>query len=485
MKIVTVFVTLFISCSCLGQTGYKIDFKIKGLPDTTAFLGYYTGESTYVKDTARSNRDGAFTFEGKQRLSPGVYFLALNNATANKTKVFDIVISDQQHFSMETSSEEFILKMKVTGDDDNRIFFENMAYISARHKEADPFLKILKDSTLKEDQKKEARQAFGNINEQVMAHQNDLIAQYPASMTARLLKIGRQIQIPEPPKRGDGTIDSSFQLRYYRKHFFDNFDPADDALTHLPKPLYVEKLNEYLDKLFYQTPDSIMVAIDELATRVKKNPEAYKFMVWACVYKYQKPAIMGLDEVYVRLVDKYFVSGEMDFWANASFKKSVKEYADKLRVSLIGKTGANLIMQDQNFQVKSLYEVKKKYTILYIFDPDCGHCREESPKLVEFYARNKAKFNLEVFAVSADSSMQKMRDYIKEMKMTWITVNGPRSYVGQYGKLYYAETTPSLYVLDEKKKIVAKGLPVDRLEDFIINHERFMQRKVSPKGKGT
>ena len=194
---------------------------------------------------------------------------------------------------------------------------------------------------------------------------------------------------------------------------------------------------------------------------------------------------MGLDEVYVRLIDKYFVSGDMDFWISESLKKSVKEYADKLRVSLIGNTGANLIMQDQNFQKRSLYDIKKKYTILYIFDPDCGHCREESPKLVDFYMKNKVKFNLEVFSVSADTSMQKMRDYIKEMKMTWITVNGPRSYVGQYAKLYYAETTPSLYVLDEKKKIIAKGLPVTQLEDFLTNHERFLQRRAAAKSKGT
>ena len=485
MKILSTFIAVLISFACLGQTGYKVDFKISGLKDTTAFLGYYTGESTFLRDTARANSQGAFSFEGKQRLTPGVYFLAFNSATANKTKVIDFVVSEQQHFSMETASNELILNMKVKGDEDNRLFFENMAFISDRHKEADPFIKILKDSTLKEEQKKEAREAFQKINDKVMAHQDEIIARYPATLTARLLKISKQIEIPSPPKKADGSIDSTFQLRYYRKHFFDNFDLADDALTHLPKPFYTEKVTEYLDKLFLQTPDSVMAAIDGLVARVRKNPETYKYLVWTCVYKYQKPAIMGLDEVYVRLIDKYFVSGDMDFWISESLKKSVKEYADKLRVSLIGNTGANLIMQDQNFQKKSLYDIKKKYTILYIFDPDCGHCREESPKLVDFYMKNKVKFNLEVFSVSADTSMQKMRDYIKEMKMTWITVNGPRSYVGQYAKLYYAETTPSLYVPDDKKKIIAKGLPVTQLEDFLTNHERFLQRRSAAKSKGT
>lgn len=479
MKVLASIIPLFISVCCLAQTGYKIDFKIKGLKDTTAYLGYYTLETTYIKDTARINSQGVGSFEGKQSLPQGFYIFVLG-----KTKILDFVVSSQQHFSLETSTEEYIQNMKVKGDDDNRLLFENLIFISERHKEASPFLKTLQDSTLKEEQKKESREAFAKINDKVMNYQNEIISKYPATLTARFLKADKLIEVPEPPKKADGSIDSTFQLRYYRQHYFDNFDLADDALLRLPKPYYTEKVNGYLDKLFQQSPDSVMAAIDGIALKVKKNQETYKYLIWSCVFKYQKPAIMGLDEVYVRLYDTYFASGEMNFWINDQTKKSLKEYADKLRGSLIGKTGANLSMQDQNFQQKSLYEIKKKYTVLYIFDPDCGHCREESPKLVEFYNKNKIKFNLEVFAVSADTSMQKMKDYIKEMKMTWITVNGPRSYVGQYSKLYYAETTPSLYILDDKRKIIAKGLPVEKIEDFLTSYER-SQKKTLPKAKGT
>lgn len=480
MRILVTIAAALISVSSFGQGGYKIDFKIKGLKDTTAYLGYYYGESKYVRDTAHVNGQGQFTFDGKQKLPQGVYFLVLNS-----TKLFDIVLSEQQHFSMETNTDHYIEDMKVSGDEDNRLFFENMIFNLERHKEADPFVKILQDTALKEDQKKEAREAFQKVNVKVMTRQEEIITTYPKTLTARLIKATKPVEVPAPPKKADGTIDSTFQLRYYREHFFDNFDLADDALIKMQNPYYSEKVTEYLEKLFFQTPDSLMVAINGMAAKAKKNPETYKYLVWTCLYKYQKPAIMGLDEVYVQMVDKYFVSGEMDYWIDANLKKSVKEYADKIRGSLIGKTGANLTMQDQNFQPKSLYDIRKKYTILYIFDPDCGHCREETPKLVSFYDKNKLKFNVEVFAVSADSSMKKMRDYIKEMKMNWITVNGPRSYVGAYGKLYYSETTPSLYILDDKRKIIAKGLGADKLEEFFINYERFLQRKAALKAKKT
>jgi hypothetical protein len=88
-----------------------------------------------------------------------------------------------------------------------------------------------------------------------------------------------------------------------------------------------------------------------------------------------------------------------------------------------------------------------------------------------------------VFAVSADTSMTKMRNYIKEMNMKWITVNGPRTYVGPYQNLYDAKTTPSLYVLDERKKIIGKKIPAEKLDEFLTHYEKFMKEKTSGKAK--
>lgn len=479
MRIGVLAICLLSSVLAWGQNEYKIDFKINGLKDTTAYLGYYYGESTYVKDTARVNSQGIFSFSGKPKLPHGIYFLILN-----KTRIFELVISDDQQFKLETSTDDYVKNMKVTGDEDNRIFFENMVFNMQKHKEADPFLTILQDSTASADKKKAARESFQKVNESVLAYQNGIIEKYPKSMTARLFLATKQIEVPDPPKNADGSIDSTFQYKYYRKHYFDNFNLADDALIRLPRPIYSEKITEYLDKLFVPDPDTIMSAINAMAAKVKKNPEAYKYLIWNTIINYQNPKIMGLDEVYVRLYDTYFASGEMDFWISDQIKKNMKDYADKLRLSLVGKPAKNLIMQDQNLQLRSLFDIKKKYTFVYFFDPDCGHCKVETPKLVDFYNKNKTRFDLEVYAVSADTSMQKMKDYIKTMKMPWITVNGPRSAVGSYQNLYDAFSTPTLYILDDKKKIIAKKPPIERLVDFLENYERIQKMKQT-QGKGT
>lgn len=467
MRLALTSIFLFFAFVGFSQPGYQLQFKIKGLKDTTAYLGYYYGESTYIKDTARVNGTGEFAFDGKQALYQGVYFLVLN-----KVKLFEFVVGTNQRFSLSSNTDDYIRNMAVIGDTDNRLFFENMIFNMERHKEAEPFIKILQDSTVADDRKKDARERYSKINEKVIAYQDDIIAKHPGTITARILKANKPVKIPDAPKRPDGSIDSTFQLRWYRQHFFDNFDLADDAYIRMPRPIYQEKIYEYLDKLFVPHPDSITNAIDFIVSRSKKNQETYKYSVWMSVVKYQNPEIMGLDRVYVNLYDKYFATGEMNFWTNEKLRKDLKEAANRMRKSLVGETGPNLIMQDSKFQKRALYDIRNRYTILFIFDPDCSHCKEETPKLVNFYKANKSKFDVEVFAVSSDTSMVKMRNYIKDMNMPWITVNGPRTYVGAYQDLYDAITTPTLYILDQKKKIIGKKIPVEKLDEFFVNFER-------------
>jgi len=476
---ITVFLFFSVlSVACFAQPGYQIKFQITGLKDTTIYLGNYYGETTYLKDTARVNSRGEFVFDGKKPLTyKGVYFLVLN-----KTKLpFEMVIGESQRFSMVTSTEDYVLNMKVTGDPDNKLFFESMVFNMEMRKEAEPFLKVIQDSTLSEDKKKSARESFAKVNDKAIAYQLNLIEKNPSTITAKIIKGNQAIKIPDPPKKPDGSIDSTFQLRWYREHFFDNFDLSEPALICLPRPMYRDKINEYLDKLYAPNPDTVTKAVNRIISKAKKNQETYKYATWMCLLKYQQPEIMGLDEVYVNVYDTYFASGEMDFWANDKLKKNLKDHADRLRKSLVGKKAPNLIMQDANFKARSMYDIKNKYTVLFIFDPDCGHCKEETPKLVDLY--NKKKFDFEVYAVSADTSMAKMRDYIKNMNMKWITVNGPRTYVGPYQDLYDAITTPSLYVIDDKKKIIAKKVPAEKLDDFLTQHEKFLKNRAGTQSK--
>ncbi|MDN5200457.1 thioredoxin-like domain-containing protein [Fulvivirgaceae bacterium BMA10] len=456
------FVVILNTASLRAQDQYNLKFKIEGLKDTTVYLGYYYGESTYLQDTTRINDRGEFAFTKSTKLTEGMYFLVLNN-----TKIFDIAIGKDQDFTIETSTSDYIRAMKISGDIDNELFHKSLLFNGERYMKAQPLLAVLNDSTASTNEKNNAQKSFDLLNKEVRNYQKKVIEENPDAIVSKLFIGQNRVEVPNTP---NGESDSRFKLNYYKKHFWDNFNLSDEVMIRLPEPFYFRKMEEYLDNLFVQSSDSLTPIIDYLVEKSSHNQETYKYMVWNLTLKYQNPKFMGLDQIFIHIYDKYFETGEMDYWANETLKKNLKERADQLRKSLIGNIAPNMIMLDSKLAPKSMHDIKNKYTVLYFYDPDCSHCKEETPRLNEFY--KKTKFDVEVFAVCSDTSMVKMNNYIEENNLTWISVNGPRTYTGAYQESYDANTTPTIFLLDENKRIITKKLEAAKLEDFIRNYEK-------------
>lgn len=462
-----------ISTASVAQNAYKLDFKVKGIKPGPVYLGFYQQDKTFARDTAEAKVDGQFSFTGTKKLGQGIYFILQEG-----NLLFDFIVGSDQEFAMETSSEDYFKNLVVNGDEDNVLFLENRRLLTEAYKATEQHVKILRDSTADPELKKEANKAYEETGKHVLAQQEKIIAKSPTSVTARLLKMHKPINVPDPPKKSDGTIDSTFQYKYYKQHYFDNFGLGDEVMLRVQKVTYWDKVQNYLDKLIIQQPDTLFAELTRLISVAKQNQDNYKYLVWNAVVYYQNHSIMGLDQVYVKLVDKYITSGEMDYWLDKKTVSNMKDYADKLRRAPIGTKAPNLIMQDAQLQPKSMYDIKSKYTVVFFFKPSCGHCREETPKLVKMYNAKKKSLNLEVFAVSTDSTMQEMKDFIRDFKTPWITVNGPRSYIKEhFSKLYYAELTPTVYVLDQNKKIIARRIEVEQIDHFIENYEKMELRK--------
>jgi thiol-disulfide isomerase/thioredoxin len=119
----------------------------------------------------------------------------------------------------------------------------------------------------------------------------------------------------------------------------------------------------------------------------------------------------------------------------------------------------------------SLYDIEKDFTILYFWEPDCGFCKESTPKLIDFYEKAKNE-NIEIFAVCTTSDKAKWSDYIEENKLTWINGWDPerRSHFDSY---YNVQSTPMVYILDKNKKIIAKKLAVEEIGSFIDNYKKY------------
>lgn len=457
---------LFFSLQIHAQDAYKIKVKLNQYSDSILYLVNYYGNTNQLKDTAYLEH-GSFVFEGKKALPGGIYMVVTKDR-----KYFEILVDQQQKFEVETSYPDFVNTAKFKNTKDNDQFYSYMKYLGKQELE-----KKNLDNKYANDKDNEAyKKQLTAIGENVKSYKLQIMKDKPKTFLAAILKASQEPDIPtELPLDKEGKPDSSYIYKYYKQHFFDGFNFADERI--LRTPIYANKLKKYFTKIVLQHPDSLIKEADAMIAKAKPNKETYKFCIWYFTYVTETSQIMGLDAVFVHLVNQYYKTGEA-YWVNETVLNNIVERANTLENLLIGKPAPNMIMIDTNNDLKSLYALKADFTVVLFWDPDCGHCRHEIPIIRDWMKENAAKYNTKVFAVCSDTSLVKWKNFLNKNDIRdWFNVNGTRSATKNYHDLYDIISTPTIYILDRQKKIIAKRVGADQMEDIIIRRHKQLEKQ--------
>jgi thiol-disulfide isomerase/thioredoxin len=175
------------------------------------------------------------------------------------------------------------------------------------------------------------------------------------------------------------------------------------------------------------------------------------------------------------MANKYYLSGEMG--TSEDVKKRIAEKVNTLKDLLVNKTFPALTLTDPAGKKVSVQTVQANYTILFFYAPTCGHCKEASPTLKAFYEKNKAN-GIKVMAISTEHNVEDWKSFITTYHFEDI-INGFDS-LNQidFNKKFDVVTTPTVYILDKNKKIIARKMPVEQLEDFLNYYQNKMARKL-------
>ncbi|MCW3084072.1 MAG: hypothetical protein JWP12_1438 [Bacteroidetes bacterium] len=446
-----------------GTDGYNIKITAKGLkPATTCQLARYYGDKQYIMDSAKVDDKGEVIFKGTEKWPQGIYLFV----PPGKNKYFDFVMDEGQNFTIETDTADFIKSMKVKGSDENKFFYEYQNFMADKQKQILPLqnaYRRLKDTN--KDSAKIVQDKTAAIDKEVKEYKDNFIKNNPKTFVAKLFKAMEEPVIPEAPILPNGKKDTTFAYHYYKAHFFDNFDLTDDRL--LRSPIFHNKIKQYMDKLTPQIPDSISVSADYLIGKSRPNQEVFKYLVYWLTYTYESSKIMGMDAVFVHMVDQYYVTKQA-FWVDSTQQYKITKRGAELKPLLLGKKAPAIKMPDSTGKYISLYDIKAKYTVVVFWDHGCGHCKKEIPKLLEVYnSKLKAK-GVQVYAIETEDKPEDWKKFIRDYKLNWTNVQELDDYKRAVTKkIYDIYSTPVIYLLDENKIIRAKRIDSDQLEGVI------------------
>ncbi len=457
--------------SATSMAGYNIKIKVNGLKTgDTVYLANYYGDKQYLKDTSIATQGGNLKFDGKETLGRGIYLVVLPGK-----QYFEIIISNEQTFSLETDIKDYTQNMKVAGSTENTAFYEYLKFVVTKGKAGEDLRKKY-DDALKNDTSKVPtyKAQLITIEKEVAEYRKDFIKKNPDKFVAKVFNSMLDPEIPETPKLANGRPDSTFPYRYYKTHYWDNIDLNEDGL--IRTPVFHGKLEKFIKQMIIQVPDSINKEVDKLTAKItNQKGEIFKYIIWYVTNQYETSQVMGMDAVFVHMAETYYLTGKA-YWINEDTENKIRDRYNTLRYVLLNSFAPIIVMQDTSGKDRTFTNIKSKYTVLFFWDPNCGHCQKETPKLAELYNKSKEKLKFEVYAINTQNDLPAWKNFIKTHKLNWINVNNARG-ESNAQKMYDIYSTPTMYILDENKKIIAKRLGVEQLEDFLTNYETYSNKK--------
>lgn len=447
---------------------YKITVDLKECTDSSAYLAHYFDGRIFADDTTKLV-NGKGVFQKEKKLDQGIYVIYLPSQ-----KYFDLLIGEDQDFSFSANPNDFISSLKITGANESKAFHDFQVFMKQQNDNSKKLQEEFKANKESEEAKKKYQAAYKKADQDVRDYIDQLSKNFPDhSFVAKFAQLTLSPKIPDFSKEiPESTPDREIKIQkksylYNKDHYFDHVNFTDDR--YMRTPILKNKLDHFFENILIQTPDSVIKESVKLIEAARPNKNFFQYITQYTLNSAVQSKIMGMDAAFVSLAKRYYLSGQAT-WADTTLMKKIKERVIKLQYNLIGQPAQDLTMETAEGEFARLSEVEAPLTILYFWEPDCGHCKKVTPRLKkDVYDKYKNK-GLQVFAVCTQDQKEMWQNAIDEYDLhDFINCYDPH-YQTNFRISYDIYSTPTIYLLDKNKKIIAKRLDIDTLIKF-IDHE--------------
>lgn len=434
------------------EKGFDIKINTRNYDNDTLVIGYYMGNKTLARDTLKSKGKGVFHFEGEEALEPGVYML-LKKPDNSFVQFFVNEKNQDFEIDWDVKSGDYSFK----GSKDNDVFKKYMNYLDEKRGMLESI------NTLKQAAKNAGRDTLeydtqiDALDEEVRNEQLRIIKENPGTISALFLKSTQSTPVPE--YEGPEMEVQQKQFEFFRKHYFDYLELGNPAS--LRTPFFDNRIDYFVERMTYQIPDSIIVTLDNILTQMEPAPETYRYYLSTFLNTYANKKIIGMDAVYVYLVDNYYTKGKAP-WVKEDVLAEIVRGAESIKNTLIGKTFPSIITYTADGEAVDINAIKADYKVVIFWAHTCPHCKKTMPDVVQFQ-KEFADKNVKTITVCT-----KARDKADEC-MAYVAEHDMENLLNTYDpaqkfrRKIEVRTTPKVFILDSKNEILLKDLGPDKL----------------------
>ncbi len=439
-SIIFLFATAFINAQSFEVIVTNIGFS-------SAVLQSLQGEKVTVVDSVSVETKNVFQFSFKEKkYHHGFYRLTFPN-----NRAIDFLY-DGNNVKLKTHASAILDSMEVLSSESNRLYY-SFVKLNKTYKTKTDLLQLLLSRYPKEDR------FYQSVQEKVYQLQKEYSAftknesqKEPNSFIARYI---RSASLPAV----NFNSSPEQQLEFLKAHALDNVDFDDAELIF--SDAFTNKTIEYLT--YYRNPQlpkellekEFMKAIDSVVSHAKVNTIVYQHVVEYLLDGFKK---FGFDKVLDYIVDNYVIKD--DLCLDEKLGNTMQRRIDQNKKLPIGVIAPDFAMQEISGKSFELNKVKADKVLLVFYASWCPHCKTILPQLNEL---KKTKKDFEVIAVSLDTNKEEWKNFVEKNKLDFINISDLKSWDGTAANEYFIYATPTMFLLDSQKKILAKPITFEEL----------------------
>ena len=402
-------------------------------------------------DSTKTDEKGTFTLKVRMDKPAGLY-----RCWWEKDKSVDLIVN-KEDVEFETTVLDPGDSLRILSSVENKLYYWSMQRDRTDQAKLSLLMPVVEFYPVKDAFYREVTNEYEGIQKAQEKSVDSLVKLYPGSFAVHIWKLQQTPFLPS-------TLSKEESVSYMKAHFFDNIDFNDTLLLH--SNAWSNKAISYLglwgnSRLTQkQLSGEFIKAITAMLSAASVNAEVYKFLLDYFLGGFDK---YHFDDVITYMADHFQDPFSCE---DAAKKTSLQKKLETFKKISVGKVAPDIEVPDMAGKTIKLSAIKSEYTLVIFWSSECGHCIQMMPKVKEIYDNQKRK-RYEIFAVSVDTSRREWTTFIKDEKLKWLNASDLKGFDGKAADSYNIYATPTMFLLDSEKKILAKPISWKELEQTL------------------
>ncbi|MFH0895505.1 MAG: TlpA disulfide reductase family protein [Bacteroidota bacterium] len=453
MKKIISFV-IWILLPLLAFPQFSVSLQIKNCNYTTAHFCKIQSQKVIVLQTQKIEK-GKVQFSLLQKPETGIYRIHFKD-----TAFVDMIVDRDQEIIMQSQFPSLIDSMKVLKGEDNQNYynylqFKNrklslLAFNAAKIKAAYSGKKAQIDA--------QGRIEFlkGSITTQIEAFAFEIWKKDTSLFASKII---RAMVIPNMDmymmEHPEGKMYHN-DVEFLMEHFFDNISFTDSSFVN--SEFYFRTIRYYFEKLVQpRNSEGFQYANDFILNKAKHSKAVLRELISIMCSLYEETQ---LESVYVNLFDTY-ITKDPSILDAARFSKT-SERVNIIKMLQPGTVVQNISGTDTTGKTMQLSDANGKYTLLFFWTAN-KKCSDAITRLKDLDTTYRS-LGFRVYGYCTDSTTAKWKQALRQVKPGWPNVIKTQSITAPVEKMFNTWSLPSMYLLNNERKIVFRPMNVDYLQ---------------------